>query len=68
MLPERNSPESQDRNADRNAENQQPDHNPDTTFTHVPNAHASGLGAMGRNDEKLPGSPDSTEERPESAY
>ncbi len=28
---------------------------------HIDNAHASGLGAMGRNDEKLPTGADGTE-------
>ena len=68
MLPEKNSPESQERDANRRAETDQANCNEEIKFTEVPNAHASGLGAMGRNDEKLPSSPDAQEERPDPAY
>ena len=69
MLPEKNSPESQERDANRRAGTEMANcNNEEIKFTEVPNAHASGLGAMGRNDEKLPSSPDAQEERPDPAY
>ncbi|OLY93734.1 hypothetical protein SAMN05444008_11447 [Cnuella takakiae] len=36
--------------------------------THIDNAHAAGLGSMGRNDEKLPNEADEEEDGPEPNY
>lgn len=36
--------------------------------THIDNAHAAGLGSMGRNDEKLPNAEDGEDCGPEPNY
>ncbi len=67
MLPQNKTPESGEKTDDREIGVSEGEIN-EGTPTKVPNAHASGLGAMGRNDEKLPTSPDDAEDRPEPAY
>ena len=65
MLPEK------DQSAEEKAKGQhtkEQEHN-EAHHTHIPNAHAAGVGAMGRNDEKLPtSSTDEAEDRTEPAY
>lgn len=68
MLPENSTTKAGERDESQKGQALQAADSKEETHTHVPNAHASGLGAMGRNDEKLPTSPDNTDDRPEPAY
>lgn len=73
MLTERKSPE----NRRQNNENRQAQQDPSCAAqrdqkpsAEIPNAHAAGVGAMGRNDEKLPSrtEDDATYDRDEPVY
>jgi hypothetical protein len=64
MFPDRNETEEMGRSGEKDHERQDAEgrKGPGQDFTQIPNAHAAGLGAMGRNDEKLPSMEDDDEE------
>lgn len=68
MEPERTTPESHERDEKRTELNEPENKSRRQEFTDVPNAHSSGVGAMGRNDEKLPTAENGEEQRPDPAY